>query len=70
MSTQRDHLTNCDYDTLADALRDACRVQRDLLDALQGDGGLWIDPDRLRFLARRADRLITTAYAVATREGA
>jgi len=61
MSSQpnpREHLTRTAYlDTLG-AFRDAQRVQADLVAAITDKGTLFVDAERLEFLARRALTLI------------
>jgi hypothetical protein len=57
-----DHTTRHDYSSLASALEDALRVQADLLEAIQDRNTLFLDADRLEFLARRAQQLMNAAH--------
>ena len=64
----RDHLTRTAYVNPLGVFRDARRVQADLVAAITEGDALFLDPDRLEFLARRALTLIDACIAAEERK--
>lgn len=67
MSSQtqpHDHTTRTEYGSTLRALLDAQRVQDDLLAAIANRDNLFLDPNALEFLARRAHKLIAACIDV------
>lgn len=58
-----DHHHRKDYSSALSALRDAHRVQADLIATIANTDGLFVDPAAIEFLARRAERLVAACIA-------
>lgn len=63
-SQPHDHLERTEYVSPLPALLDAQRVQADLLAAIADRDALFVDADRIEFLARRAHKLIAACVDV------
>lgn len=64
-----EYLERTDYDSVASAVYDAAHVIGELIATIAEQDSLFLDADRIIFLARRAHKLTAKAHAVAYTAG-